>query len=120
MSDLRPRILVTEDEALVCMFLEDVLDSLGCEVVGPAMTAEEAELLAANERLDFAVLDVNLGRRTSFGVAEILRERGVPFAFITGYGKEGVRKDLQFAPTLQKPIDIGKLEQTLRDHAGLV
>ena len=117
MADAQPRILVIEDEALICMLLEDVLEGLGCAIVGPAMTVEQGEKLARSEVLQFAVLDVNLGRGDSFGVAEILVERGVPFAFITGYGKAGVRKDLQGAPVLQKPIDIDRLEEILRESA---
>ncbi len=114
-----PRILVIEDEALICMLLEDVLEGLGCTVVGPAMTIEQGETLARAEALQFAVLDVNLGRGDSFGVADILAARSVPFAFITGYGKAGGRKDLQGAPVLQKPIDIDRLEQILREHSIL-
>jgi CheY-like chemotaxis protein len=117
MPDGQPRILVIEDEALICMLLEDVLEGFGCTVVGPAMTVAQGEELARSEPLHFAVLDVNLGRGDSFGVAEILARRGVPFAFITGYGKAGVRKDLQAAPVLQKPIDIDRLEQILRENA---
>jgi DNA-binding NtrC family response regulator len=117
MADSQPRILIIEDEALICMLLEDVLQGLGCAVVGPAMTVDHAERLARSEEVHFAVLDVNLGRGDSFGVAEILAGKGVPFAFITGYGKAGVRKDLQHAPVLQKPIDIDRLEQILRENS---
>ena len=116
MRNGQPRILVLEDEALICMLLEDVLEGLGCAVVGPAMTVEDGANLARTEELKFAVLDVNLGRGDSFSVADILAARGVPFAFITGYGKAGVRKDLQGAPVLQKPIDIDRLEQILKEH----
>lgn len=100
------RILVVEDELFVAMLVEDLLGDLGCKVVGPASSAREAVSAAQNEAVDFALLDVNLGDgETSFAAAEILRQRGVPFAFVTGYGDQGVRGDLRDAPILAKPID---------------
>ena len=56
-------------------------------------------LTTQSNRIDFALLDVNLGDgETSFATAEILRARGVPFAFVTGYGDQGVRPDLRNVP----------------------
>jgi CheY-like chemotaxis protein len=99
------RVLVVEDELFVSMLVEDLLGDLGCTVVGPAMSAAEAVIAARSETIDFALLDVNLDGDTSFAAAEILRERGVSFAFVTGYGEQGVRADLRDAPILSKPID---------------
>jgi CheY-like chemotaxis protein len=100
------RILVVEDELFVAMLVEDLLGELGCEVVGPAASASEAARAAEREVFDFALLDVNLGDgQTSFETAEILRGRGVPYAFVTGYGDQGVRPDLRDVPVLSKPID---------------
>jgi hypothetical protein len=44
---------------------------------------------------DFALLDINLGRETSFAVAEHLASLGIPFVFTTGYGE-----DIAFPPKL--------------------
>ena len=35
MVEQRPRILVVEDETLIALYLQEILDELGCEVVGP-------------------------------------------------------------------------------------
>jgi CheY-like chemotaxis protein len=83
------RILVVEDEALVAMMLEDMLAGLGCEVVGPAMRLNEGLELARLNGLDAAVLDINLGGERSYPIADLLEERGVPLAFVTGYGHSG-------------------------------
>lgn len=97
---------MVEDELFVAMLVEDLLDDLGCKVVGPAASALEAVRVAQSGAFDIALLDVNLGDgETSFATAEILRERGVPFAFVTGYGDQGVRHDLRDVPILSKPID---------------
>jgi len=98
----------------VAMLVEDLLGDLGCEVVGPAASAGEAARAAEGEGFDFALLDVNLGDgQTSFEAAEILRRRGVPFAFVTGYGDQGVRPDLRDAPILAKPIDPKQLARVI-------
>ena len=44
--------------------------------------------LAEQEALDGAVLDVNLNGDWCFPIAEVLRRRGVPFIFLTGYDDE--------------------------------
>jgi CheY-like chemotaxis protein len=80
------RVLVLEDETIVLLMIEDLLDDLGCHVVGPASTVPEALALAEAGGFDAALLDLNLGRgETSYPVADMLAARHVPFAFVTGY-----------------------------------
>ena len=55
------RVLVVEDEVLIGMVLEDILDMLGCTLVGSAATMDEAWRLAADNAFDVAILDVNIG-----------------------------------------------------------
>jgi len=81
----RRRILVVEDSALILMEIEDILADLRWEVVGPASRLSEALRLARDEDFDAAVLDVNLDGEMSWEVASILKERGIPFLFSTGY-----------------------------------
>jgi CheY-like chemotaxis protein len=108
------RVLVVEDESLVAILVEDLVADLGCVVVGPVSTAAQAKALAETGDIDIALLDINLGRgETSFEAAEILRGRGVPFAFVTGYGRQGVRPDLRDAPVIDKPIDPDVLRRFL-------
>jgi len=107
------RVLVLEDEAILAFALEDMLVDLGCEVVGPALRLAEALRLAQNERLDAAVLDVNISGDRSYGVAEVLEVRGIPFIFATGYGSEGVEPKRSGAPVLAKPYRQHQLETEL-------
>jgi CheY-like chemotaxis protein len=87
------------------MLVEDMLGDLGCAIAGIATSAVEAESIARTALIDFALLDVNLDGETSFAAADVLRRREIPFAFVTGYGEQGVRGDLRNAPILSKPID---------------
>lgn len=98
------RVLVVEDEMLLALALEDILSDIGCEIVGPAMHLDEALALADVDPLDLAILDNNLGGRTrSDAVARRLRERNVPFVFMSGYGDAGIPADFATTPILPKP-----------------
>jgi hypothetical protein len=46
-------------------------------------------------------------------VADLLRERQVPFIFVTGYDDKGLDPGYVDAPVLQKPIDQGNLKDVL-------
>ena len=107
------RVLVVEDEMMVSMLIEDMLTDLGCSIVGPASRLDEAIEMANTAELDCAVLDVNLGGQPIFPLADLLRERGKPFAFATGYGDAGVRDVDRGTPVLQKPFREGDLARVL-------
>ena len=107
------RVLVVEDEMMVSMLIEDMLTDLGCSVIGPASRLDEAIELATTAELDCAVLDVNLGGQPIFPLADLLRERGRPFAFATGYGDAGLRDADRGTPVLQKPFREGDLARVL-------
>jgi CheY-like chemotaxis protein len=109
------RVLVVEDEMMVSMLIEDMLTDLGCAVVGPASRLDEAAELVRTRELDCAVLDVNLGGQPIFPLADLLRERGKPFAFATGYGDAGVRDVDKGTPVLQKPFREGDLARVLAE-----
>ncbi|WP_269716028.1 response regulator [Caulobacter sp. NIBR2454] len=114
------RILVVEDEALVSMLVEDMLEDLGCVVVGPAAELEEALVLARDGEIDAALLDVNLGGRPIFPVADVLKARGVPFAFASGYGEAGLSEEHRGSAVLQKPFRESDLKRVLEEIAAKV
>lgn len=107
------RALVVEDEPLIAMLIEDMLAELGFLVVGPAARLDSALALAREETFDLAILDINLGNEHSFGVADLLRERGIPFVFATGYGVRGLDARFEQAVTLQKPFESHDLEHAI-------
>jgi len=109
------RVLVVEDEMLVAMNIEDILLELGAIVVGPAMRLETALDLAQVAELDVAMLDVNLHGGRSYPVAEVLRARGLPFIFATGYGHTDDDGTFGEVPTLAKPFRSQDLERLLLD-----
>ena len=107
------RILLVEDEAVVSMMLEDLLIGFGCEVVGPAARLQKAVDLATHATVDGALLDINIGGETAYPIAKILSERGIPFAFSTGYTAAFVNEAYRERPMVQKPFHAEKLREVL-------
>jgi DNA-binding response OmpR family regulator len=100
---------------MICLLLEDMLLELGCRVVGTAADIKRAiDLAQREEGVDVAILDVNLGGRQVFPVAEILAGRGVPFLFATGMGADGLPADWLGHCAMQKPMTIEGLGNALR------
>ena len=79
------RILVVEDEALIGLWITEILEASGALAIGPAGSAAEALALIERESVDGAVLDYKMPDGTTEPVADLLAARGVPFVFATGY-----------------------------------
>jgi CheY-like chemotaxis protein len=107
-------VLVVEDEAMVAMLVEDMVLDFGSEIVGPASRIDEALRLAQHAELDAAILDINVGGALVFPVAEVLRERGIPVIFATGYGSEALPPRFRDNPSLPKPFKYQSLADALR------
>jgi CheY-like chemotaxis protein len=107
------RVLVVDDEALIAMLIEDMLSDLGCQTVGPALELSEATDLAREADFDCAILDLNMHGETTYGVAEILRTRNIPFAFASGYANVDPAGGFETVPILSKPF-------TSRDIAAAI
>jgi CheY-like chemotaxis protein len=114
----RRRVLVVEDDSLVAMLIEDIVADLGHEVVGSATRLEEALDLARTASFDAAILDVNLAGRRSFPVADVLKARGIPFIFATGYDTEGLEEGYRDAVTLHKPFQAEDVKAALAKLMG--
>ena len=85
-SRLSGLVLAVEDNVLIALDVEDVLLGLGAERVVVASNVTDALRLIDLETPNFALLDINLGRETSWPIATRLRTLGVPHVFATGYG----------------------------------
>ena len=107
------RVLVVEDEYFIADDLAAALVAAGAEVVGPAPTVDAALALLERQRVDCAVLDVNLRGQMAFPLADELRRWGVPFVFATGYDASVVPAQYRDVARWQKPFDIGDLMRAL-------
>jgi two-component sensor histidine kinase len=113
------RVLLVEDEALIGMMMVDILNELGCSVIGPLTNVADATVAAKHGDFDSAILDINLKGELVYPVADTLLTRGVPFLFVTGYSAERIDRRYAGIPILQKPLqkqDLQKAFAKARAH----
>lgn len=113
------KILVVEDEPLVALLVADMLQDVGCIVIGPAYDVSSALKLFEQDAPDAAILDINLGQdQTSAPVADALERAGIPFIYATGYGANALRSKDRHMPRIGKPFDRHDLLRALSACLG--
>jgi CheY-like chemotaxis protein len=110
--------LVVEDNFLIAMDVADMVGECGCVSLGPASNLESGLADVRQNDLDGAVLDVNLGDERVWPIADLLKERDVPFILATGYSTAEVPDRFSEYPILHKPLNRGDLAAAL-DKLGL-
>ena len=96
------RILLAEDDALISMFLAEILTAMGHEVC--AIEDTEAGVVGAAARClpGMMIIDAHLGAGSGVAaVVEVLRSGYVPHLFISGGPVRGASAD---AVVLEKPF----------------
>jgi CheY-like chemotaxis protein len=112
-------ILVVEDEYFIAEEMMRAFKARGAQVLGPVPTLDGAlHLVAGGERIDAAVLDINLQGEMVYPVAEALERRGVPFVFATGYDAPAIAPRHAAVARCEKPVDPDKVAEALF-RAGL-
>ncbi|CAL74217.1 conserved hypothetical protein; putative two-component response regulator [Bradyrhizobium sp. ORS 278] len=112
--ELYQHVLVVEDDPIIALGLEDTITDLGVADVRVAANVATALAMIEERAPQFALLDVGLVREKSFAIAERLNTLGIPFAFSTGYGADGVPSAFSDRPRLPKPCPTEALEVVLR------
>lgn len=101
----KQRILIVEDDPFIAMDIEAaVLEDLGprTEVI-VVDSLREAQVFADDE-VHCALLDVDVVGGKTFEVALKLRERGTPFAFVSGSLPSDLPAELTGATFVRKPF----------------
>ena len=107
-------ILIVEDEYWAATDLARELVNAGATVIGPAPSVDSAmELIESHDRIDGALLDVNLGGEMVFPAADVLRERHVPFLFATGYDRSMIPSRFDDVARCEKPVGPDKVRRML-------
>ena len=81
------RILIVEDDPIISHDIELILSNAGYLVEGTAFNAVQAINHLASKDLDFALLDIHLGKGDSgIDVAEIIHTKyQIPYVFLTSF-----------------------------------
>lgn len=103
------RIVIADDEALICMDLREMLEEAGHTVVGVGSDGVEAlELVKANKP-DLAILDVQMPRLDGIQAAKMIAHDNLaPVVLLTAFGDEDVvekaKKSMVFGYVM-KPVE---------------
>lgn len=100
----RATVLVVEDEWLIAAMTIGILEDEGYSIIGPASSVAQGLDLIGTQRIDAALLDVNLGSEPSFPLADALIEHGTPVTLLTGYQGKDLPERFRAVPTLSKPV----------------
>lgn len=107
------RVLVVEDRFLLADDLGRILESLGFQVVGPVSSVDGAMQAVSSEKIDAALLDIDLQGAMTFEVADLLQERGVPYVFWTGFDHAALPEQYRERPFLAKPLTRSGIKRAL-------
>jgi CheY-like chemotaxis protein len=113
LSKRKLQLFLIEDDNLTGMVLEEMLATLGHEVVARARSYKDALAAARRTKVDLVLLDVNLGGESAFPIADVLAKRRIPFIFLTGYGTAGIKQRYPGVPALGKPFDASSLSEVI-------
>jgi CheY-like chemotaxis protein len=112
------RVLIVEDDSIIAMTAEDMLDEVGCTTAAIATTLAEALARADDTEFDIALLDLNLKDELSLPVAALLRLRGKPFVFATGYDGLPANSGFADSPIISKPYRVDQLATAIATSLG--
>ena len=114
-------VLLVEDDYLIVRHIERVLASHECEAAGRGARVKDVLRIIDHKQIDLAFLDVHLrdGEKV-YPVADELRRRGIPFAFISAFGPDRVEAGYRDEAFIGKPIleqDICRFVDSVRGRA---
>lgn len=112
------RVLIVEDEAFISLQTAEMLEELGHEVVGVAVSAEQAVAMAENERPDLVLMDVRLaGARDGIDAAQEIKQRwSIPAIFVSASSDAPTRRRVEAVGAvafLNKPLTAHRLGEAL-------
>ena len=108
------RILVAEDEYMIAQEVVAMLTDADAEILGPvSRLADAVKLIASEDRIDGALLDVNLGNEAIWPVVDVLLARNVPLVLETGYDASAIPPSYAGLPRCEKPASGQDLARAL-------
>lgn len=103
------RIVIADDEALICMDLREMLEEAGHEVVGIGSDGVEALNLVKEKKPDLVILDVKMPRLDGIQAARMIAHDNLaPVVLLTAFGDEDMiekaKKSMVFGYVM-KPVE---------------
>ena len=116
------RIVIADDEALICMDLREMLEERGHEVIGIGSDGVEALELTKKLHPDLVILDVKMPRLDGIQAAKMIAHDNLaPVVLLTAFGDEDMveraKKSYVFGYVM-KPVDEKFLFPTMEIAVG--
>jgi CheY-like chemotaxis protein len=107
-------ILVVEDDYFIAYDLAVTFEAAGVKVVGPVASLSDAlDLIARTDRLDGAILDINLRGEMVYPLADALKAQDIPVVFATGYARHNMPARYADVPLCEKPVEPEKVAKLM-------
>ena len=117
---MAPRVLVVEDNPVNLELVTELLEQEGCQVLS-AQSAEDGLRLAAAERPDLVLMDLQLPGMTGYAATSRLKAdpntAAIPVMALTSFAMRGDDRKAREAGCdayLTKPLDTQVFRETLR------
>jgi DNA-binding response OmpR family regulator len=99
--------------------VEEMVRELGHSVWKSATSISAAREALNRQLPDVAILDVNVKGELSFEIAHLLKQRGIPVVFLTGYDSHHFDgTEWEYTVRVQKPASIEELGRALAFATG--
>ena len=109
------RILLVEDDPLICLDLAASLEEFGAVVTAVSNVGAAFAALAI-AMPDIAVLDFELGAETSEPIAEFVQARKIPFLYLSGHSEHDERfSRWREIRVLAKPLSAARIARGIQD-----
>lgn len=113
-----PRVLIIENDFLIGEMLHDMVAELGYSVTKVAHGLPSALNEISKENFDGVLVNIGIDdQKHGNDIADILLEKKIPFAFVTGYGHAFEERHAH-VPLLQKPFNSEQLRVLLEAIVG--
>lgn len=106
-------ILIVENDYLIADQTRSELERLDALIVGPVPSVELALELVDADKVDAAILDINLDGEKVYPLADILAERDIPFVFATGYETSPMPTKYRGYVLCEKPTELAVIAVAL-------
>lgn len=116
------RIVIADDEALICMDLREMLEEAGHTVVGIGSDGVEALELVKEKKPDLVIMDVKMPHLDGIQAAKMIAHENIaPVVLLTAFGDEDIiekaKKSMVFGYVM-KPVDERNLFPAIQIAVG--
>ena len=113
-----PRVLIIENNFLIAEMVHDMVRDLGYSVTKTAYRLPSALKEIGKDNFDCALVNIGIdAEKHGIDIADVLKEFGVPFGFITGYTHSLAERHVD-VPLLEKPFSAEQLRDFLDRLVG--